>query len=244
MPIDFAPFATFAVYAIIAVVKGDQTLLSTRAFTSLTLIALMTSPLLTFIQSLPSIFQSVGCFDRIGEYCAKTPSVAILEEDPSTSTSTSDLVELHAYPTTSPTLIAFDNASFSWSSDTNTVLHDLNFSIPRKSVTMIIGPVGCGKSALLESMLREAELSSGSMSAFPTSVAYCPQTPWIVNNTIRYNITGPLEFDQKWYDFTIWACALEDDLLKIPGGDMSKTGSNGVTLSGGQKQRIVSVPIL
>jgi ABC-type multidrug transport system fused ATPase/permease subunit len=79
------------------------------------------------------------------------------------------------------------------------------------------------------------------MSPFSTSVAYCPQTPWIMNDTIRQNIVGPAAYDPKWYNFVIRACALESDFENIAGGDLSKAGSSGITLSGGQKQRIVSI---
>lgn len=60
----------------------------------------------------------------------------------------------------------------------------------------------------------------------------------IQNATIRQNILGPLEYDEKWYKFTISACGLERDLETIPGGDSIVTGSSGIALSGGQKQRI------
>jgi ATP-binding cassette subfamily C (CFTR/MRP) protein 1 len=33
-----------------------------------------------------------------------------------------------------------------------------------------------------------------------------------MNDTIRQNITGGSAFDQKWFEFTISACGLEEDL--------------------------------
>ncbi|KAI9745550.1 MAG: hypothetical protein M1818_001084 [Claussenomyces sp. TS43310] len=109
---------------------------------------------------------------------------------------------------------------------------------------MVIGPVGSGKSTLLETILGNSNLSSGSATSSLSRVAYCPQIPWIQNNTIRQNIIGPFDFDPKWYDFTITACALEEDLKNMPGGDMRMAGSTGVSLSGGQKQRILKVVFL
>jgi ABC-type transport system involved in cytochrome bd biosynthesis fused ATPase/permease subunit len=219
MPVTFAPFATFAIYAIIQVVKGGQSLLANRMFTSLSLISLMTDPLLIFIQTLPSLWESVSCFSRIEQYCTKAP----MEISPDAA-NTSDEMELSAHPssgTSSTSVIEFHNASFSWTQ------------------TAVIGSVGSGKTTLLESSLGETTLRDGSMSPFSTSVAYCPQTPWIMNDTIRQNIVGPANYDPKWYSFVIWACVLETDFENIAGGDLSKAGSSGITLSGGQKQRIV-----
>lgn len=237
MPVTFAPFATFAIYAIIQVVKGGQSLLANRMFTSLSLISLMTDPLLIFIQTLPSLWESVSCFSRIEQYCTKAP----MEISPDAA-NTSDEMELSAHPssgTSSTSVIEFHNASFSWTQAGQHVLHGINFAVQKGQITAVIGSVGSGKTTLLESSLGETTLRDGSMSPFSTSVAYCPQTPWIMNDTIRQNIVGPANYDPKWYSFVIWACVLETDFENIAGGDLSKAGSSGITLSGGQKQRIV-----
>jgi ATP-binding cassette subfamily C (CFTR/MRP) protein 1 len=214
-------------------------LLSTRVFTSLSLISLLTAPLLVFVQVLPSLYQSIACFDRIESYCVKAP---VEVSDEVVSTHKLDLPEsipMQVTDTQEPA-IEFHNASFAWHRDDVPILKDIYFSIKRGSITAIIGPVGSGKSTLLESALGETELIKGSFSSTPSAVAYCPQTAWIINDTIRQNITGPLAFEANWYKFVIWACSLDKDIEDIPGGDLSKAGSSGVTLSGGQKQRIVS----
>lgn len=214
--------------------------MANRMFTSLSLISLMTDPLLIFIQTLPALWESVSCFSRIEQYCTKAPMETSFDTAPA-----GDELELSSHPssgTTSTSVIEFRNASFSWSHTGPHVLHGINFVVPKGHITAIIGPVGSGKSTLLESSLGETKLRNGSMSPFSTSVAYCPQTPWIMNDTIRQNIVGPATYDPKWYSFVIWACALEADFENIAGGDLSKAGSSGITLSGGQKQRIVSIP--
>ncbi|KAJ5157847.1 uncharacterized protein N7482_008947 [Penicillium canariense] len=236
MPVSFAPFATFAIYAIVQAARGGQSILTNRMFTSLSLISLMTDPLVIFIQTLPSLWESVSCFSRIEKYCTKAP-MDTSDESPIAG----EAVELSSNAFSNPSFaseIEFQNASFSWTQDGPLVLHNLSFAIQRGEIIVIIGPVGSGKSTLLESSLGETALKNGSMSPYPTSVAYCPQTPWIMNDTIRQNILGPATYDPKWYNFVIWACALEVDLENIVGGDLSKAGSSGITLSGGQKQRI------
>ncbi|KAJ6086438.1 hypothetical protein N7467_005352 [Penicillium canescens] len=237
IPLTLAPFATFSIFTIISAAKGSESLLSTRVFTSLSLISLMTAPLLIFVQLLPSLYQSIACFDRIEMYCTKVPFDFADENVWTDSIELSDTLS-NLPPTSQDSVVEFHKASFSWSQETSPVLHHLEFAVKRKMITAVIGPVGSGKSTLLESALGETVLTEGSISRFQSTVAYCPQTAWIVNDTIRQNITGPSSFDPKWYKFVIWACALENDLEDIPGGDLSKAGSSGVTLSGGQKQRI------
>ena len=46
------------------------------------------------------------------------------------------------------------------------------------------------------------------------------------------------EKKSKFYNFTLDACALTDDMKILPSGDMTEIGENGVNLSGGQKQRV------
>ncbi|KAL2884121.1 hypothetical protein SGCOL_000058 [Colletotrichum sp. CLE4] len=57
LPVEFAPFATFVIYSIIAVITKDRTLTTTNAFTALSLIGLLTEPLLMFCQFVPNIVQ-------------------------------------------------------------------------------------------------------------------------------------------------------------------------------------------
>ena len=72
-------------------------------------------------------------------------------------------------------------------------------------------------------------------------MAYCSQTPWLLNTTIQQNITGLTEqsaVDEQWYRSVVTACALDEDISQFPNGDQSVIGSRGFTLSGGQKQRL------
>ncbi|KAJ5085131.1 hypothetical protein N7532_009902 [Penicillium argentinense] len=218
LPLTLAPFATFVIFAIIATATGGESLLSNRMFTSLSLISLMTSPLLTFTQAVPGLWQSVGCFDRIEQYCTQTSFEEESDYEPGEDGIEMSSNSMDHLPQTGAVVLQFQKASLSWSADTDSILHDINLSFKKGAITAIIGPVGSGKSTLLECALGEA--------------------PWIINNTIRNNITGPEAYDEKWYNFVIWACSLEDDLRNIPSGDLSGTGSSGITLSGGQKQRI------
>ncbi|OJJ45854.1 hypothetical protein ASPZODRAFT_98811 [Penicilliopsis zonata CBS 506.65] len=249
VPATFAPFATFTIYAIIAAVKHDATLLSSQAFTSLSLVTLVTNPLLTFIQSVPSLREAMACFDRIEEYCKKQPVQATQQ-----SLSKEELVEHrspgeHSYRGPQPaiemtgsspdaqSIVSFRDADIAWSRAT--ILHSINLTIKVGRISIFVGPVGAGKLTLLQSILQETTVTSGSIHVpCHSSLAYCAQTPWIINDTIRENILMGAETDPKWYEFALSACGLQQDLQKIPAGDNCMAGSNGVSLSGGQKQRI------
>ncbi|KAJ5006509.1 ABC transporter atnG [Colletotrichum sp. SAR 10_66] len=241
LPNEFAPFATFVIYSLIALITKDQTLTSTNAFTALSLINLLTDPLLRFCQYVPNIVQGIACFTRIEAFCLKSSWAP--EKGPSDTEAgvpgTSDL-ELTTQTTAQvpeDIITSFQDAAISWSSETDVVLSHLSLRI-KKGITMIVGPVGCGKSCLLESILSETTLRSGFRTAPVLSIAYCSQNPWILNNTIRHNITGGLEFDAKWFERVLWLCSLTDDVRNMPEEDAYNIGSNGVGLSGGQKQRV------
>ena len=49
-------------------------------------------------------------------------------------------------------------------------------------------------------------------------MAYAPQQPWILNNTIRSNILFGSVYDEVRYNETITACALDHDISQLPAG--------------------------
>ncbi|WVQ79719.1 hypothetical protein IAT38_001819 [Cryptococcus sp. DSM 104549] len=116
-------------------------------------------------------------------------------------------------------------------------LHDISISIPKGSLTAIVGAIGSGKSSLLQGLMGEMRRTSGSVT-FSGSTSLCAQTPWIQNATVRENIL----FGQPWDEERYWAAVrdscLEPDLELLEDGDGTEIGEKGITLSGGQKQRI------
>ena len=57
-------------------------------------------------------------------------------------------------------------------------IKDVNMEIPRGLLVAVVGPVGSGKTSLLQGLIGEMRKTSGSI-AFGGSVGYCPQTAWI-----------------------------------------------------------------
>jgi ATP-binding cassette, subfamily C (CFTR/MRP), member 1 len=93
----------------------------------------------------------------------------------------------------------------------------------------------------MRAILGELPFDNGGISVSSTNMAYCSQTPWILNTTIQQNICGLkacAPINEEWYQSVLYACALDQDLLQLIDGDRSVPGSRGITLSGGQKQRV------
>ena len=70
------------------------------------------------------------------------------------------------------------------------------------------------------------------------TISLIEQNPWILNQTIRDNITFGKRLIPEKYNETIEICQLVRDLEILPGGDMTQIGEKGINLSGGQKARV------
>ncbi|KAJ7642249.1 multidrug resistance-associated ABC transporter [Roridomyces roridus] len=144
-------------------------------------------------------------------------------------------------------VIGFHNATFTWANDGadqrqfKLRVDDLVF---RPGINIITGPSASGKSSLLMALLGEmhfiANSDSDSWFHLPRTpgVAYCDQTSWILNDTIRANILFGQPLDEERYRKVLHQCALEPDLNLWEAGDLSEVGERGLTLSGGQQARV------
>lgn len=137
-------------------------------------------------------------------------------------------------------VVDFQNLSVAFQGTSKAILSDVNFHIDRGDVVIVAGPTACGKSSLLQTFLGETDVLNGSLYVEDGPKAYCGQTAWIWNGTIKEVIVGYSAFDQAWYDTVVEGCLLKEDLQRLADGDETRTGSNGDKLSGGQKQRVVS----
>ncbi|KAK0495417.1 ABC protein [Armillaria luteobubalina] len=113
----------------------------------------------------------------------------------------------------------------------------INMEVPRKCLVAVVGRVGSGKSSLLQGLIGEMRKISGDVS-FRGPVAYCPQTAWIQNATLRDNILFGQPLDEERYWGVVERACLLPDLQTLPDGDLTEIGEKGINLSGGQKQRV------
>lgn len=231
--------------------KGEA-LNTSRLFTSLAVITLITQPLSQLLQHIPGMLSAVECFARIQKYLTSTEnpwkSLGETGVEPQDFTSIQEnpydiqLQEISASPSksgSSKQLFDISDASLGWSSTDPAVLKAVNLSFREAQFYMIVGPVASGKSTLLKSLLQETTVTNGTVSSTIAEVAFCDQSPWLSDTTIMRNITDGSIFSPEWYNAVIKACALDVDMLQMPRRDQTKVGSKGTALSGGQKQRIV-----
>ena len=105
----------------------------------------------------------------------------------------------------------------------------------------VIGSVGSGKSSLISALLQEIPLVGGSCTV-EGRVAYCAQTPWIQNLSLRDNVLFGEDYADPAihaaYERAIDAAALRPDLAILSEGDLTEIGERGINLSGGQKSRV------
>jgi ATP-binding cassette subfamily C (CFTR/MRP) protein 1 len=198
--------------------------------------------LIRFCQALPSLAQAAACFGRIQDFCSKEATFGEASSPMPPAGSSKDTLVLremfYRQPEKSGPLMTFEHADIAWGPDSSPVLRDLTFGLS-SGLTGIVGPVASGKSTLLWTLLGETTLKAGSMTSAVTRAAFCSQTPWIIDDTVRHNITLGLEFDQEWYDFSMASSCLQEDLDSFAQGDLTPAGGNGASLSGGQRQRLV-----
>ncbi|OJK00423.1 hypothetical protein ASPACDRAFT_1880763 [Aspergillus aculeatus ATCC 16872] len=248
LPQMCASLVTFAAFVILAKIDHSNTLSTVQAFTSLAIISLITSPALQLLASIPAVTAALGAFDRIHKFLV-SPSVDFnsserdLEPETDSSSGHGSMVELKALePKTQPNLdqivLQLTDADIRPIPGSDFSLTDINLTIKRGTVTMLIGPVGSGKSTLLKAALGELPCERGTITRSWPDAGYCSQNPWLRNTTIRKNISGYSVMDTEWYKEVLRACALEQDISRMPQGDQSMVGSGALKLSGGQKQRL------
>ena len=121
--------------------------------------------------------------------------------------------------------ISLKNVSCSWNkTDDLKTLQNISIEIGDKQLVAITGPVGCGKTSLLQAILGELPCDSGEIT-YSGSIAYVPQLPWVFSGTIRENITFGKSFETLRYQKILQACSLEKDLQQFSKGILQTLGN-------------------
>lgn len=124
--------------------------------------------------------------------------------------------------------------------ETKYALKNINFTARKGQLTCIVGRVGAGKTTLIKSIIGEIPIVKDGKQSVTVNgtIAYCAQSPWILNSSIRENILFGKRYDKEFYNRTIEACQLLIDFEVLPNGDATLVGEKGISLSGGQKARV------
>ncbi|CAF4884012.1 unnamed protein product [Pieris macdunnoughi] len=135
-------------------------------------------------------------------------------------------------------VVELDNVTASWKQpDETKTLKNICLRLRKNKLCTIIGPVGSGKSSLLQVLLNELPVLSGNVTMKGT-VSYASQEAWLFPASVRENILFGLPYDKNKYNEVCRVCCLLPDFKQFPYADLSLVGERGVQLSGGQRARI------
>ena len=147
--------------------------------------------------------------------------------------------------------IELKNISFSFKNDEKKIINNISLLIKKDEKVVIIGKSGSGKTTLLNIILGFLKPNEGNfiiddnediikdLQGWLTCVSYVPQSPVILNDSIKTNVA--LEHENINFDklkFAIDNAALTKDIQKFPNQLETLLGPGGINLSTGQKQRI------
>lgn len=128
-------------------------------------------------------------------------------------------------------------------------LADIRLKLQKGKRIALIGESGSGKSTLL-SILRGLQKADGEVitkidealripfEGLADQITLFPQEPEIFENTILYNITLGLPFDERDVMLACESAQFADVVRRLPKGLNTHIQEKGVNLSGGQKQRL------
>lgn len=235
--------------------NGGSTLDATSAFTTLSLVALLSSPVGGLIHAVPLFQTALASVDRIQAFLQLEDLRASNDPSKPTPLFSNPLDRSRYKADTSIKLKPRDTngqqqpeaetlelkaASVHLGEEKMSVLTDINFILPPGGLTVVVGAVGCGKSTLLRAVVGDVPLSSGRRLGAHANrqFAYCAQETWLPNATVRELIIGPYDLDETWLHAVTTACALDSDLASFTDGPETMIGTNGLSLSGGQRQRL------
>ncbi|MEH6405091.1 MAG: peptidase domain-containing ABC transporter [Sneathiella sp.] len=147
--------------------------------------------------------------------------------------------------------LKLEDVSFGYEENSELVLEGLSAHFAPKTVHMIMGPNGGGKSTLIKLMkglylpgkgrvlLDGADLSQFTRAQLAKWIGYVPQETVLIDGTIRENITGKREYipDNDVVD-ACRAAGVHDVITDLADGYGTNVGEAGHALSGGIRQRI------
>ncbi|XP_046714407.1 ATP-binding cassette sub-family C member 10, partial [Silurus meridionalis] len=227
---------TFVTYVLLG-----NSLTAAKVFTTLALVGMLILPLNAFPWVLNGTLEAKVSLDRIQLF------LSLHDQDFSAYYS-------QVSPEDPGTAVRLTRANFSWKNpdlqfnsdlkDTSPTgslyLQNLDLSVKKGSLFVVVGKVGCGKSSLLSAIAGELNRVGGTVYVQGREQGFglVSQEPWIQHATVRDNVLFGKDFSSDFYQAVLEACALTADLNVLPNGDQTEVGENGVTLSGGQKSRL------
>ena len=194
-------------------------------------------PIMAISQMIEMVSRGKASLERIGELLDAEPQVA-------------DRPDAAEIPITRGE-IEFRHLTFRYPDGEFDVLHDVSFSIGAGECVGIVGDTGCGKTTLVDLLLRTYNVPDGTLfldghdinsltlHAVRNAIGYVPQDNFLFSDTIASNIgfSSDTPGDEAVADAAVMA-DVDGNIRDFPNGYATVLGERGVTISGGQKQRI------
>ncbi|EME80591.1 ABC transporter, ABC-B family, MDR type [Pseudocercospora fijiensis CIRAD86] len=201
-----------------------------------------------FLSYGPNFSQAAPALNRLVAMCL----VQQPDESPAmSSTPLSDRLS----STDSAIRVEIRNLSFTYPSQSEPVLHNLNLSIAAGSYVAIVGPSGCGKTTILSLLQRFYPPSNGEIlldniplheipnAQYRSLCALVSQEPALFHGTVRENLTLGLPnaatTTTEMLESACRAAEVHDFISTLPSGyDTELSAAMHASMSGGQKQRV------
>lgn len=144
--------------------------------------------------------------------------------------------------------IVISNVDFSYSEDKK-LIENLNLDIKSGMRVAIVGPTGCGKTTLINLLMKFYDINNGSISvdcinykninvnSLRSSFGMVLQDTWLKSGTVKENIImgKPYATDEEIIEASKKSYA-HSFIKRLPDGYDTYIGTDGGNLSGGQKQ--------
>eukprot|EP00522_Entomoneis_paludosa_P016423 CAMPEP_0172447702 /NCGR_PEP_ID=MMETSP1065-20121228/6951_1 /TAXON_ID=265537 /ORGANISM="Amphiprora paludosa, Strain CCMP125" /LENGTH=1365 /DNA_ID=CAMNT_0013199065 /DNA_START=11 /DNA_END=4108 /DNA_ORIENTATION=+ len=245
-----ATAATFSVYVL---VDEDNILTAAKTFSVLILFAALRFPINYAARFMGKAAQAMSAMERIAAFLKREAKYEDDEQQKKLQKKLSDddqvddvsaplVLQKAAFRQgfVSESMDGDDESNKPSSSASTFHVSEFNLTVKKGEVVAICGPVASGKSTLVGGIIHEVEpATEESKVVLNGSVAYVPQTPFIINTTVRENILFGLPLNRERYEKVLDSCCLRADVEQLGAAqDLTEIGERGVTLSGGQKQRV------
>lgn len=144
--------------------------------------------------------------------------------------------------------VRLDGVSFGYS-EGQTVLNNVTFNAERGRVIAIVGPTGCGKTTIINLLMRFYDATTGEIRVDGSEVrditrsslrgAYTMvlQDTWLFHGTVFENIAyGKKDVTREDVERAATAARIHGYIMSLPDGYDTVLSDNGVNISKGQKQ--------
>lgn len=145
--------------------------------------------------------------------------------------------------------ITFDNIQFKY--EATKIFDGLNLSIKPGQRVGLIGRSGAGKSTLMKLLMRQYDISSGSISidsqniakvrqeSLRNAIGVVPQDPLLFHRSLKENIAyGKLSATEEEIEYAAEQAQAHQFISILPKKYETLVGERGVKLSGGERQRV------